>query len=78
MPGDVGAERPCIYVGWCRVKVMSAASSYGLRGAEPCRVLLLLSGTKRVESGARRRSARLVVLRFLLREEDREVDLDSN
>jgi hypothetical protein len=34
----------------------------------------LLSGTKRVDNGARRRSARFVVLRFLLREEDREVD----
>ena len=55
------------------MNVMSAASSYGLRGAEPCRDLLL-SGTKRVDSGARRRSARFVVLRFLLREEDREVD----
>ena len=74
MPGDVGAERPCIYVGWCRAKVISAASSYGLRGAEVWRGLLLLSGTKRVDSGARRRSARFVVLRFLLREEDREFD----
>jgi hypothetical protein len=35
---------------------------------------LVLSGTKRVDSGARRRSARLVVLRFLLREEERESD----
>jgi hypothetical protein len=76
MPGDVGAERPCIYVGWCRAKVMSAASSYGLRDAQGWRDLLL-SGTKRVDSGASRRSARFVVLRFLLREEEREVDWDG-
>jgi hypothetical protein len=62
-----------MYVGWCRANVISAASSYGLRGAE-VRCDLLLSGTKRVDSGARRRSARLVVLRFLLREEERESD----
>lgn len=71
IPGDVGAERPCMYVGWCRANVISAASSYGLRAAWCC---LLSSGTKRVERGASRRSARFVVLRFLLREEEREVD----